>query len=567
MPTPTAPTAVTYLRVSTTEQARRGGRDEGYSLPDQRRAVERKAQSMGAVVVEEFVEPGESGKSLSRRKALLSLLAYVKEHDVDYCIIPKVDRLARNRLDDALIQSELTSAGVALVSAAENIDATPAGQLQHGIMASISEWYSANLAQEVMKGLRTKAMSGGTTGKAPIGYRNVRTRTADGYELRTVETDPDRAPLITWAFTAYATGDWTLNTLLDELTIRGLVTAPTPRRPAKPIHVSTLHRTLQNPYYKGTIVFEDVEYEGQHEPLIDPGTWEQVQTVLKANNLAGDKTQTHDHYLKGSLYCGDCESRLLITHAKNKKGIIYPYFICSGRHRKATDCTRKAMHVDIVEQLIINHYARIQPSPASVEELRASITEEFSILTAQARFEREDLIKQRGELLTQREKLLQAHYAGAIPLDLLKEEQDRIGPALIRLNSRLEAAESDHAEAEAELHQALDLASDCHSVYEKATDSIRRLFNQAFFEKIYITSTDQVVTEPTVTFKSLLAADAHHFAAGADHARAKLSRNTNTGPHASGPVFEHVAFGGSEGTRTPDPLHAMQVRYQLRHRP
>lgn len=26
-------------------------------------------------------------------------------------------------------------------------------------------------------------------------------------------------------------------------------------------------------------------------------------------------------------------------------------------------------------------------------------------------------------------------------------------------------------------------------------------------------------------------------------------------------------FSGSEGTRTPDPLHAMQVRYQLRHRP
>ena len=26
-------------------------------------------------------------------------------------------------------------------------------------------------------------------------------------------------------------------------------------------------------------------------------------------------------------------------------------------------------------------------------------------------------------------------------------------------------------------------------------------------------------------------------------------------------------FGGAEGIRTPDPLHAMQVRYQLRHRP
>ncbi|WP_291799362.1 recombinase family protein [Brevibacterium sp.] len=74
--------------------------------------------------------------------------------------------------------------------------------------------------------------------------------------VRTVETDPDRAPLITWAFTAYASGEWTLNTLLNELTVRGLTSVPTPRRPSKPIHVSTLHRTLQNPYYKGTIIFE-----------------------------------------------------------------------------------------------------------------------------------------------------------------------------------------------------------------------------------------------------------------------------------------------------------------------
>lgn len=37
-------------------------------------------------------------------------------------------------------------------------------------------------------------------------------------------------------------------------------------------------------------------------------------------------------------------------------------------------------------------------------------------------------------------------------------------------------------------------------------------------------------------------------------------------PAGKGPLGK-TFFGGAEGTRTPDPLHAMQVRYQLRHSP
>jgi len=58
--------AVSYLRVSTKEQAERGGRDEGFSLPAQREANQRKVESVGAIIVEEFIEPGESGASTDR---------------------------------------------------------------------------------------------------------------------------------------------------------------------------------------------------------------------------------------------------------------------------------------------------------------------------------------------------------------------------------------------------------------------------------------------------------------------------------------------------------------------
>lgn len=496
--------AVSYLRVSTKAQAHRGGRDEGYSIPDQRKAVGRKAHALPAVVVAEFIDPGESGKTREKRKSLNEMMEFIREHNITYCIIPKLDRIARNRLDDALIHAELRAAGVKLVSVAENIDETPAGMLTHGIMASIAEFYSLNLAMEVTKGMRTKATTGGTVGRAPLGYRNVQVRTEQGYELRTVELDENRAPLVKWAFEAYATGEWTLSTLLEELTLRGLTSAPSPKRPAKPLFVSTLHRMLQNPYYKGTIIYDGVAYDGQHEPLVSMDVWTQVQAVLRSNNLAGDKTQVHDHYLKGSVYCSNCGSRLVITHAKNSKGTIYPYFMCVGRHRKRTGCTRRAMHVYQVEELVVQHYSKVQLDETTRAALEGAIAEEFAILNAHAKLEVEGLTREKHDLLNQRDKLLQAHYAGAVPLDQLKDEQDRISTALTQITNRLDAAQANYAEAQAELADCLDLASDCYTVYQQAPDSVRRLFNQAFFERIYITDEDEIDSAPAGTFAMIL---------------------------------------------------------------
>ena len=79
------------------------------------------------------------------------MLDYVTENPVQYCIINKVDRLARNRLDDAIIHATLRDANISLVSVTENIDETPSGMLMHGILASMAEFYSLNLAQEVLK--------------------------------------------------------------------------------------------------------------------------------------------------------------------------------------------------------------------------------------------------------------------------------------------------------------------------------------------------------------------------------------------------------------------------------
>ncbi len=502
---PPTNTAITYLRVSTAEQATRGGREEGFSIPAQRDANTRKAASLGAVIVAEFVDAGESGTSAAKRPELQAMLSYVREHQVDLCIVHKLDRLARSRADDVAIHYALQQAGVTLVSTSENIDETPSGMLMHGIMSSIAEFYSRNLANEVTKGMVQKASLGGTPHRAPLGYRNV-TRTDDlGRTMRTVDIDTERSHLVTWAFFRYADGDCSLSSLLEELTDRGLSTRPTPKRPAAPLGTTAVHKMLHNAYYKGEVSYRGVTYPGLHEPLVDPGTWQKVQDLLAAHHLAGVREQRHQHYLKGSVFCGSCGSKLMFTFAKNRWGTIYPYLVCSGRARRRTDCTRRAMHVDAVADLIEDEYRTIALNPELRDSIEFLVNEEFDQLHAAAETERRNLGAIKTKLLRERKKLLDAHYAGAIPLELLKTEQERIAHQLTRVETRLQGAEQSYDDARVMLGDCLDLARDCHAAYLEADDNTRRLFNQAFFSKIYIDEDETVRLDYNPPFDLLLA--------------------------------------------------------------
>src|ERR1035437_9801649 len=209
--------AALYVRVSSTGQLGRDGDDDGdgYSIPAQVAAWERKAADLGADVVKSYVERAESARS-DDRPVLQYMLSELPRLRVRYLIVHKVDRLARNRLDDATLYQKLVGIGITLVSASENIDSTPAGRLMHGMLATFAEYYSNNLATEIKKGLQQKHLKGGTPFRPPLGYQSRRELVGSA-DIRTVEIDSERAPLVQQAFDLYATGDWTLNRLTEHL--------------------------------------------------------------------------------------------------------------------------------------------------------------------------------------------------------------------------------------------------------------------------------------------------------------------------------------------------------------
>jgi hypothetical protein len=243
---------------------------------------------------------------------------------------------------------------------------------------------------------------------------------------------------------------------------------------------------LRSAYYIGEVLYRGTRYEGNHEQIIERATWERVQTVLAAHNTAGDRQRVHEHYLKGSVFCGECGSRLMVSIAKNAQGVTYDYFVCLGRHRKRTNCTRQAMRVDNVESAVASAWSKLKLTYSERLEAKATIQKELEQLGQREGRDRQAFEAQRDALLGERTKLLAAHYADAIPIDLLKLEQDRIARSLEIVSEQLSLLTTDQTSLLDNLDAILNLLQNCDDAYRLASPSTRRLMNQAFADRIFI---------------------------------------------------------------------------------
>jgi site-specific DNA recombinase len=483
--------AVLYLRVSTARQAGTNGEAEGYSIPKQRDQCVRKAHELGAEVIEEFVDAGASARSANRPE-LQRMLAILEQpgSGIDYVIVHKVDRLARDRADDVQIMMAIRKAGATLVSVAEAVDETPSGRLMHGMLASMAEYYSANLANEAKKGMAQKAKSGGTHGVAPIGYLNTLERVG-GREIKGIAIDEERADHIRWAFRAYATGDWSVSNLRDALAERGLKSRTTRKYEGGPLAEAQVHRMLGKPYYIGKIVYKGVILDGAHEPLIDEPTWFKVQDVLAGRRLSGDRSWRHTHYLKGSLVCRRCKGRMGYGVSKGRGG-GYQYVFCLGRHTGRTDCDLPYVPVEKVEQAVRGVWRReVSFSEEIMEALskdaRQQLDEHFRSSDSLAKKQAERL---KG-LERTKQRLIDAYLAEAIPVDDLRERQLDIAREISDAKALIESAQHDRDLLTSRLEMVLRLASNAAELYDAAPEEAKKWLNQAIFERIEIDLEDE----------------------------------------------------------------------------
>ncbi len=487
--------AVLYLRVSTVGQVKTDYDPEGISIPAQREACQRKAQQLGIEVVDEYVEPGKSATTMEKRPIFQQMLERFKtERDVDTVIVYNLSRLNRNRIDDVKVMVALKAYDVTLVSAQENIDATPSGQLMHGILAAINEYRSSSDGADIRYKMGQKIKNGGSVGRAKLGYLNVRD-TTEGREIRTIEVDPERAPFIVQAFELYATGNHTLKTLHAELDRRGLRTRASGRWPSGPVSMTKLAVILRDPFYTGVVTYKGEQFDGRHVPLITRKLFDQVQLVMDGHASAVERDRKHPHYLKGTLWCGAChdrgvESRLLLQRSVGASGGEYFYYFC--RATQSGQCSSAYQRVEAIEDAILSNYAHVRLPEGIADRLRNLLDATLADDERTQRLLAAQRAAQLRELETAEENLLDLATEGKVANAKIRTRLASLADKRAAIEKTAAGTIANLAAGAAVLRDAIGLIDDIQSLYRQSSDEGRRMINHAIYKKLY--ADDGVVT-------------------------------------------------------------------------
>lgn len=351
----------------------------------------------GWVLLPDYYDDGGISGGTMERPALQRLLNDIDKGLVDQIIVYKIDRLTRSLSDFAKLVDQLDAAEASFVSVTQSFNtSTSMGRLTLNVLLSFAQFEREVTAERIRDKISASKKKGlWMGGSVPIGYE------ADG---RSLKIDEKEAKTICTIYALYQKhGNIRLvKNELDKLGLRSksrlIIKKPTDgeKHPKLIGDVSFskghIHFILTNPIYAGRIRHKDTVYGGQHPFIINPETWDEVQSLLQsdAHKSRAKKTGSVDQSkLLGKIF-DENGARLTPSHSKKGKR-RYRYYIShhltqdtntpSDQTKPMTDQNNKpnwrlpAKHLeDMIGTVIIDHLTQNQhkllTKDASAEQIK-----------------------------------------------------------------------------------------------------------------------------------------------------------------------------------------------------
>jgi len=318
--------AVIYARYSSdkqTEQSIEGQLYDCYSY----------AKQHGINVVREYIDRAMTGKN-DDRPAFKEMIRDSELKQWEYVLVWKLDRFARNTIDSALNRQALRKNGVRLLSVMESFGENASGEMMEHIIEAFNEYYSADLREKTIRGMRQSALKAQSTGHIPLGYKTVDKK---------LVIDEDTRFIPETVFKMYAAGE-KLNDIAELLNEKGYRT-----RSGKKFTVNSFYSMLSNEKYIGVYTYNDIRIEGGIPKLVNEKDFEAVRERLKQNRKRAAKNAAKmDYILSGKLFCGYCGEPLSGLSGTARNGDKHYYYRCNGVQKK-TGCKKHNEKKELIE--------------------------------------------------------------------------------------------------------------------------------------------------------------------------------------------------------------------------
>jgi site-specific DNA recombinase len=534
---------ILYLRVSSKRQMDTDADidPDGNSIDTQRKWCLEKARQMGAIVIDEYVEPGNSAQTIEKRPVFREMMRRIQaERDVNGVLIYMRSRAFRNYIDAGNTEVALGKLGVKLISAKEEFGDGPMAEAMKAI-TDVFNWLQVRMSGDDIKvKMGNKARNGGTIGRAPVGYLNTSV-TIDGHKVNTIIPDPDRRHYIPMAFELWASGQYpNVESLRAELTRAGLRMP----RTGKPISEQTLYNLLRDRYYLGYVEYDGIEYPGRHEPLItDPELFERAQHVSDAHGGAGTRQRSHNHYLKGLVWCARCKYRFIVQRAVGRGGGEYYYFYCRGRQEGL--CDLPSVPVEVMEAAVLAYYGDALTMPAEwLAEVRAGVDEAVSANHELSNELRRQYSRRLDELERKEDYFLDLAAEQGWPKDKLRTKIDTIRNERSQIEDTLERSEQQLDHGRNVFYTALNLLTEPQRAYARGTEAVRAILNKTFFTRLYVDAGKVIDHESQEPFGAIIDGCRTYYVTRTRNRAARLANQPDS-----------PAFGRSAG---PTPTLAVQ---------
>ncbi len=374
-------TAALYARVSSDRQ------DVDLSVAAQLRALRDYAQKNNFHIVGQYVDEAESGRVADRPQFRRMIDEGSKpQSPFQVILVWKFSRFTRKREHAVAFKSMLRKKGIKVVSITEHSDDTPTGKLLEAIIESVDEFYSENLAQEVIRGMREAASRGfWMNTDPPYGYRKVYVQ--DGAKKRpTLELDPPTDAVVRRIFNMALRGQSTLD-IAKTLNSEG-IRSPRGKKWLK----TTIHRMLGNEAYTGTLVWgttakdnaPPVRVENAFPAIVSLQEFQGAAGMMrsKAPSIIHPRRAASPYLLSGLLTCQTCGKAL---SASETKGGRYTYYVCHTLlARGSRECTTPRLNAKRFERLIIDLLRDHILTDGNIRDLVRLVNEELdTVITEQ----------------------------------------------------------------------------------------------------------------------------------------------------------------------------------------